>query len=543
MAEKQDYVIGSSVLETLTTGMYKDPIIIYREYIQNACDAIDEAVRNGLLEEQSAGSIHIKIDVDSRNVTIWDNGAGVRADKFRATLGNVASSEKSADMNKGFRGIGRLAGLAYCKRLIFTSSAAGERTVSRLTCDAEKFSKMVQMKGYSAMDVLEKTFFFETSRESEIDDHFFQVELESIHHGDRIDDLLNEERVRQWLSFVAPVPFDNRFYQRNRIKKFVNNRDYKIDEYAVTLNETRIFKGYRTNYHSSKSKQDNIRDLAFKELKDKKGTTIAWLWYALTEFQGAISGQDRLLAGIRIRVGNIQIGDADILRDLYKEERFCGYVIGEMYILPEAGLRPNGQRDSFNDSERFSELKDAFREVAKEIGKLCRDGSEQNTEATLIKKYENARAEHERKISRNLYLNDKDCREKEKELQKLEEEAKKAQEKLEQLKMKGESEGASQIDVARGLMAGSRLKRLEEERVNREKEQKATSKGASRKKRRTSGTGIKNNGGFRRTDNLPSMSKKERKLIDKVYDAVKTALQDDEQMAERVISAIEAALK
>ena len=28
--------------------MYKDPIIIYREYIQNACDAIDQAVREGL---------------------------------------------------------------------------------------------------------------------------------------------------------------------------------------------------------------------------------------------------------------------------------------------------------------------------------------------------------------------------------------------------------------------------------------------------------------------------------------------------------------
>lgn len=543
MAEKQNYVIGSSVLETLTTGMYKDPIIIYREYIQNACDAIDEAVRDGLLEEQRSGIIHIQIDEESRKVTIDDNGAGVRADKFRDTLGNVANSEKSADTNKGFRGIGRLAGLAYCKRLIFTSSAAGERTVSRLICDAEQFSKMVQMKGYSATEVLEKTFLFETSGESKLDEHFFRVELESINHSDRVDDLLNADLVRRELSFVAPVPFDNRFYQRNNIKEFAKNHKYKIDEYDVTLNETRIFKGYRTNYHSNKLRQDNICDLMFQELRDKQGTTIAWLWYALTEFQGAISGKDRSLAGIRIRVGNIQIGDADILRALYPEERFCGYVIGEMYILPEAGLRPNGQRDSFNASERFSELKEAFRTVAKDIGKLCRDGSEQNTDVKLISKYEEAKAEHAKKISENLYLDDENRREKEKEIQKLEEEAEKGREKLERLKAIGTAEGASPIDRARGLMADSRLKRLEEERKKLKKEQQTTSRGTLVGKKTTPAISAQNNGRHWRTDNLSTLSKRERKLIAKVYDAVKLALQDDEQAAERVIAAIEAALK
>ena len=43
------YVFGANILENLTTGMYKDSKVIYREYIQNACDQIDKAYDRGLL--------------------------------------------------------------------------------------------------------------------------------------------------------------------------------------------------------------------------------------------------------------------------------------------------------------------------------------------------------------------------------------------------------------------------------------------------------------------------------------------------------------
>ena len=37
--------IGKNILENLTTGMYPDSRFIYREYIQNAADAIDDAIK------------------------------------------------------------------------------------------------------------------------------------------------------------------------------------------------------------------------------------------------------------------------------------------------------------------------------------------------------------------------------------------------------------------------------------------------------------------------------------------------------------------
>lgn len=41
--------IGKNILDNLTTGMYSDSKVIYREYIQNACDQIDQAEKLGIM--------------------------------------------------------------------------------------------------------------------------------------------------------------------------------------------------------------------------------------------------------------------------------------------------------------------------------------------------------------------------------------------------------------------------------------------------------------------------------------------------------------
>ena len=38
--------VGKYTLESLTTGMYADPKIVYREYIQNSVDSLEHAVLN-----------------------------------------------------------------------------------------------------------------------------------------------------------------------------------------------------------------------------------------------------------------------------------------------------------------------------------------------------------------------------------------------------------------------------------------------------------------------------------------------------------------
>lgn len=147
----REYIFGANILENLTTGMYQDSKVIYREYIQNACDQIDKAYGMGLLHpgnpnslsDLGSGRIDIWLDADKRTISIEDNATGICETDFEKTLADIANSDKKLGEDKGFRGIGRLCGLAYCKELVFTSTAEGENTISIMRCDAIKMRELI----------------------------------------------------------------------------------------------------------------------------------------------------------------------------------------------------------------------------------------------------------------------------------------------------------------------------------------------------------------------------------------------------------------
>ena len=80
--------VGKNILDNLTTGMYSDSKVIYREYIQNACDQIDIATNIGLLAPHE-GSIDIFTDAHKRYISIKDNATGVRSDIFVEDVGII----------------------------------------------------------------------------------------------------------------------------------------------------------------------------------------------------------------------------------------------------------------------------------------------------------------------------------------------------------------------------------------------------------------------------------------------------------------------
>src|SRR5262245_37734915 len=121
--------VGKDVIEILTTGMYVSPLSIYREYVQNGADSIDEARRKGLLGSDEFGDVKIDIDHVSRSVTIRDNGTGLPYQKATSTLLAIGSSPKRGTDARGFRGVGRLCGLAYCRELEFRTKAKGDPAV------------------------------------------------------------------------------------------------------------------------------------------------------------------------------------------------------------------------------------------------------------------------------------------------------------------------------------------------------------------------------------------------------------------------------
>ena len=442
---------GANIIEILTAGMYQDSKIIYREYIQNACDQIDKAEKLGILNARNTdskypdlgkGEINIWLEPDNRYIAIEDNATGIEAENFQRTLLNIADSDKIMGENKGFRGIGRLCGLAYCKKLVFSSRWSGEDIVSILTCDAQKMRQMIneantKVKRHSANDVLNAITEFSTRPVNETDsEHFFRVELIDINKeneelfGGRDEDSL--EQLTDYLSFVAPVPYQANFIYRSEIYSYVKNHNLRIDEYNIKINGQQIFKKYKTHLKTGNG-HDDVFGVEFHDFIDNDGVLVGWMWFGKTSFMAAIK-EEEISRGLRLRKENIQIGDDSTLRNKFTREaskRGNNYFIGEVFAISR-DLIPNSQRDYFNENpariEFEHKLKDYFNNT---LYYIYRDGSEINSSINKIKSFNEEVAKYEQKTIDGGFWDTKERESRERELKAKAQEVEKLKTKLE----------------------------------------------------------------------------------------------------------------
>ena len=129
--------IGKDIIELVTSGMYVFPVTIFREYVQNAVDAVEMARAQRLIGSTEPGTVSIDIDHTYRSVVIRDNGCGIAASEAASTLVAVGASPKRGTGARGFRGVGRLSGLAYCRELEFRTKAAGDPSVVSVVWDCK----------------------------------------------------------------------------------------------------------------------------------------------------------------------------------------------------------------------------------------------------------------------------------------------------------------------------------------------------------------------------------------------------------------------
>ena len=135
--------VGKDVLELLSSSMYVNPLAIYREYIQNATDAIDDAVARGLLPSIDEGRVEVNLDHIDRRVVIRDNGVGLSNSEFAARMMSFGASRKRGTDARGFRGVGRLSALGYVQQLIFRSRAKGDARVIEARWDGRVVKKLL----------------------------------------------------------------------------------------------------------------------------------------------------------------------------------------------------------------------------------------------------------------------------------------------------------------------------------------------------------------------------------------------------------------
>ena len=379
--------IGKDVIESLTLGMYEDCRFIYREYVQNAADAVDKAVKLTILDKGSE-EIHIKIDVENRHISIFDNATGIPHENVVSILRNIAHSTKKRGEDKGFRGIGRLGGLGYCSKLKFETSYFGEERKSIMTWDAELLKYIINDRDNNeeAVEVLRRVT--NTSFETEdVNAHYFRVIMEDV----TSDDLLDVESVTDYLSMVAPVDISSQFIYRSKINNFKRENGLSVDTYNIYINGDQIYKPYTSviyeDNHGGKKKVDDILDVDFLLSRDDDGNIIYWGWYTISCLKGQMKPKN-IARGIRLRKENIQIGDEEICKKFFsktEDQRFSFYYFGEIHALSK-GLIPNSRRDYFGESRECVDFEKRIKKDFLKLKELCYDSQRFRSSTTTIQK-------------------------------------------------------------------------------------------------------------------------------------------------------------
>lgn len=370
--------VGVGMLDIALGKIYHDPFVIFREYIQNACDSIELASRDGYFKSDAEKTVAIKIT--KKNISFEDRGVGVSITSIGKVLVDVGNSTKYGTDLIGKYGIGRLIAARYCDKIVFETSAKGENKKSILTWDMKKAIQAIDTRSSKRIneiidDVTECVY------ESEDENsHFFNVYLENINN----DQLLDETAVAQFIAETAPVDYKFEFKDdllnpaldstfQSFCKRMSEQRHYNI-----TLNGKQIFKLY--NPTADKANNGGTEALTmpiFFELKDYKYGELAWGWYSLTESAQQMNSVQ--FRGIRLRQHNMAIGKHDALTSFFPKPVDSNYFVGELFITND-NINPSGSRDGLTNSpeaECFKiELKSKLKELHEVYDGMSKIGSQ-----------------------------------------------------------------------------------------------------------------------------------------------------------------------
>ncbi len=372
--------MGLRLLETLTSALYEDPIVFFREYVQNSADAFTR-------HPVTNARIDIKIDKKNKKIVFLDNGYGIPKKDFIDKMTSIGKSDKNKAIDQiGFRGIGRLAAMPFCKELIFKNKVENEEEIQVFSWDGEKYNTLLSQ---SETDDLESAIEQITQKsvlkyEGNISDHFFKVELVS--YRTEIEELVNGKDFKQKLSRLLPLKYADSFEAKkaihNHYKKFMGESLEKY-EFDVYLDDDQLYKPY-SETHILES-DIVFWDLSFDQLSEEvPAEKIGVLWFTFN--RKVSSNPADSPRGIFVRSKNMLLGNEYAIADsvskgnndyvtTYRElTQTLNGVYGELLIDTQR-LSDNARRDWFKIDQNSNQLRVILTDYLKKLTTYRRDAS------------------------------------------------------------------------------------------------------------------------------------------------------------------------
>jgi len=297
---------GIRLLDTLTTALYDDPIVLFREYVQNSIDG-PEGCNIGKNKEHI--NVDINIDKISKTITILDDGPGLDPSKFDNAMKSISNSKKG-DKSVGFRGIGRFSGMSFCKNLIFESKVANNNVIKICNIDCEKYLELLNKNPDMDLKKAINDITMITEEKSEASSaHYFKVTLSE--YKKTLEWILDLKSFINRLSELLPVDYSEKFKSAKLIKeKYKEIFEDDFDNYVcnVTVNDNKIFKKY-TDDQIGESKII-YKVFSVPDKNSGKPVKAALTWFSFnTKMEANISWKNADIDGLMVRSKNMGMGD------------------------------------------------------------------------------------------------------------------------------------------------------------------------------------------------------------------------------------------
>jgi hypothetical protein len=134
-----------------------------------------------------------------------------------------------------------------------------------------------------------------------------------------------------------------------------------------------VYRPYRNRFEIGDGVLDEFSELEFTRVPAVDGGIAALGWVLHHSYKGAIPRRTKI-KGLRLRRGNIQVGEDDLMEDLFPEPRFNSWSVGEVHVVDDR-IVPNGRRDHFEQNVHYDNLVNHISPVARTISSRCRANS------------------------------------------------------------------------------------------------------------------------------------------------------------------------
>ena len=368
------------LLETITSALYDEPLILFREYIQNSIDAYNEVIMSDSSMAMKNFLIDIRVDIKKHSITITDNGYGIPSGLFMERMTGIGNDTKSTIPDQiGFRGIGRLSAFPYCKRLTFQNKPKGSNSIMQFSWDGTKFKDLLNHNAdtdlIKAIDSIAKRL--EDIPVEKDEEHFFKVIIED--YDDALSLFIRDKNFENLLCTMLPLHYNPNFKGQQKIKKAYKKLMGKdLDKYAFNIlyNGEKLYKPYS---------DDNIldSDIIFLEFKYKESSKdmpkepIGLLWFTFNHKIVANKGVAH--AGIFVRSKNILMGDNNAFAKAVFQNRMDDYItsyreltqaiqglFGEL-LINSPDLKDNTRRDWFEINAASIELRNIISDFLRRL--------------------------------------------------------------------------------------------------------------------------------------------------------------------------------